>query len=84
MRVPPPQGEVAWTANRPWLDRIPFLSHCGTEFKVELALALSAKVFAPGEVRRMLCRMLCRRMLCLAAARRPLDYGSTISAAASD
>ena len=43
------QGEVAYAANKKWLERIPFLSECSPEFKVELSMALSAKVFAAGE-----------------------------------
>ena len=50
MMSPSLQGEVAWVANQRWLERIPFLKNCNPDFKVELAMALSAKVFAPGEV----------------------------------
>ena len=49
MMSPSLQGEVAWAANRRWLERIPFLHHCGPDFKVELAMQLTARVFAPGE-----------------------------------
>ena len=50
MMSPALQGEVAWTANEEWLKRIPFLNHCGEDFKVMVAMALTPKVFAPGEV----------------------------------
>ena len=50
MMSPSLQGEVAWTANKEWLARIPFMTHCGEDFKVEVAMALTPKVFAPGEV----------------------------------
>ena len=50
MMSPALQGEVAWTANEEWLKRIPFLSNCGEDFKVMVAMALTPKVFAPGEV----------------------------------
>jgi len=50
MMSPALQGEVAWTANAEWLKRIPFMNHCGEDFKVEVAMALTPKVFAPGEV----------------------------------
>jgi len=49
MMSPSLQGEVAWAANRRWLERIPFLHHCGADFKVDLAMKLTARVFAPGE-----------------------------------
>ena len=49
MMSPSLQGEVAWAANSRWLERIPFLENCGTDFKVELAMQLTARVFAPGE-----------------------------------
>ena len=49
MMSPSLQGEVAWAANRRWLERIPFLHHCGPDFKVDLAMQLTARVFAPGE-----------------------------------
>ena len=49
MMSPSLQGEVAWAANSKWLERIPFLQKCGTDFKVELAMQLTARVFAPGE-----------------------------------
>jgi hypothetical protein len=50
MMSPSLQGEVAWAANKKWLERIHFLKYCGADFKVELAMSLEAKVFAPGEV----------------------------------
>jgi potassium voltage-gated channel Eag-related subfamily H protein 7 len=49
MMSPSLQGEVAWAANKKWLERIPFLKNCGPDFKIELAMALDAKLFAPGE-----------------------------------
>ena len=51
MMSPSLQGEVAWAANRRWLERIPFLTSCGADFKIELAMQLTARIFARQHVK---------------------------------
>lgn len=44
------QGEVAIRCNERWLKRVWYLVHTEEEFLVQVALHLSAMVFAPGEL----------------------------------
>jgi len=43
------QAELAWRANRRWVQRVPFLVGTELRFMVQLALALRPAVYAPGE-----------------------------------
>lgn len=44
------QAEVAWECNKEWLQRVWFLEKASQSLLVQLALRLSAQVYAPGEV----------------------------------
>ena len=49
-RMPPNlKGEVAWATNSAWLQKIYFLKDSPQAFIVELSMALSAVVYAPGD-----------------------------------
>ena len=50
MMSPSLQGEVALRCNERWLRRVWFLDGAEPEFMVQVALNLSAMVFAPGEL----------------------------------
>lgn len=53
-QMPPSlKGEVAWTTNEPWLKKIWFLRSAPQSFMVELAMALHAMVYAPGDTPRL-------------------------------
>jgi len=44
------KGEVSWQTNKRWLSQIWFLRGTSTQFMLELAMALHAMVFAPGDM----------------------------------
>jgi len=43
------QAELAWRANRRWVQRVPFLVGTELRFMVQVALGLRPAVYAPGE-----------------------------------
>ena len=55
MQAMPPslKGETMWATNQSWLQKIWFLKSAPRAFMVELALSLTAMVFAPGDTPRI-------------------------------
>jgi hypothetical protein len=44
------QGEVLYTINQRWLDKVSFLRGCHPEFVARMILSLKPLIFAPGDV----------------------------------
>ena len=44
------QGEVTWSVNKRWLERVCFFDDAEPEFLVQISLSLTPLVFTPGEL----------------------------------
>jgi len=55
------KGEVTWVTNSTWIQKIQFLKKSPREFMVELATALTAMVYAPGDTLAIGCMYIVHR-----------------------